>query len=278
MAASRRGVDLTAVGRIFHDTLAAIQNDTPDIVGLKPQAVEWLKAARYKLMRDIESKSVNLNPFGWLSYLRLLFSYYQLEALRDTPLTRPQWMIRNSGQPLLLQTNAIPTLLDPYKPAFCDNLSELLKSSGFQHHTVSNTAYYNTISIAINLPAQAALAAVGREQQAPRTLHVEDEFSRAAKGKGRAEIFAASKLGRLLISGREESAVVVSTARTSRKRGRGVKDEEDAAEEEGAVKEETVGDGGRRLRSVTRASSIATLRSSIESPRRGGRKRVKQEE
>ncbi|KAJ7889791.1 hypothetical protein B0H14DRAFT_2690970 [Mycena olivaceomarginata] len=201
MAASRRGVDLTAVGRIFHDTLAAIQNDTPDIVGLKPQAVEWLKAARYKLMRDIES------------------NYYQLEALRDTPLTRPQWMIRNSGQPLLLQTNAIPTLLDPYKPAFCDNLSELLKSSGFQHHTVSNTAYYNTISIAINLPAQAALGAAGREQQAPRTLHVEDEFSRAAKGKGRAEIFAASKLGRLLISGREESAVVVSTARTSRKRG-----------------------------------------------------------
>ncbi|KAF8202823.1 hypothetical protein K438DRAFT_1965304 [Mycena galopus ATCC 62051] len=261
MAASRRGVDLKAVGKIFHDTLATIQDDTPDIVGLKPQAVEWLTAARYKLMRDIES------------------NYYQLEALRDKPLTRPQWMIRNSGQPLSFQTNAIPTLLDPYKPAFCDNLRELLKSSGFEHHTVSNTAYYyNAISITINFPAQAALVAAAQEQQAPSTLHVEDEFSRAAKGKGRAEIFAASKLGRLLIGARGESAGVVSTARTSRKRGRKVKEEEDAADEEVVVDEETGADGGRKLRSVTRASSTATLRSSIENPRRSGRKRVKQEE
>jgi hypothetical protein len=39
---------------------AAIQNDTPTIGGLKPQAVEWLKAARYKLMHDIEMRYVDV--------------------------------------------------------------------------------------------------------------------------------------------------------------------------------------------------------------------------
>ncbi|KAJ7928652.1 hypothetical protein B0H13DRAFT_2311260 [Mycena leptocephala] len=255
MAVSRRGIDLKAVGKIFHDTMAAIQNDTPTIGGLKPQAVEWLKAARYKLMHNIE------------------MSYYQLEQSRNTPLTRPPWM--SSGQPLYLQTNTIPELLNPYKAAFCANLGELLKASGFEHNTVSDTVYSNAIYIAINFPAQAVAVAARQAQEAPKTLHVEDEFSRAAKGKGRAEIFAQSKLGRLLIDARGESAAAGSAAGTNKKRRRGVKEEE--SDDNADVKAENDGVKGRQLRSVTRASSTVTLRS-VESSRRGGRKRVKQQQ
>jgi hypothetical protein len=49
MAPPGRAFDLKAVEKLFRDTLAAVWDDTPDTEGLKPQAIEWLKAARYKI-------------------------------------------------------------------------------------------------------------------------------------------------------------------------------------------------------------------------------------
>ena len=46
--------DLKQVGKLFNDTIAAIRDDTPDLDALEPQAIEWLKKARYQLMRDVE--------------------------------------------------------------------------------------------------------------------------------------------------------------------------------------------------------------------------------
>jgi hypothetical protein len=48
--------DLKNVAKLFNDTIAAIRDDTPDFKALEPQAIEWLKAARYKLMRDLEQE------------------------------------------------------------------------------------------------------------------------------------------------------------------------------------------------------------------------------
>jgi hypothetical protein len=52
--------DLKNVAKLFNDTIAAIRDDTPDFKALEPQAIEWLKAARYKLMRDLEQECVDL--------------------------------------------------------------------------------------------------------------------------------------------------------------------------------------------------------------------------
>ncbi|KAJ6472921.1 hypothetical protein C8R47DRAFT_1221650 [Mycena vitilis] len=46
--------DLKSVGKVFDDTLAAIEAEIPTNRALKPEAIEWLKAARYKVMRDVE--------------------------------------------------------------------------------------------------------------------------------------------------------------------------------------------------------------------------------
>jgi hypothetical protein len=51
----RNPVDLKQVGKLFEDTLAAIRDDAPDIDTLEQQAIAWLKAARYKIMREIET-------------------------------------------------------------------------------------------------------------------------------------------------------------------------------------------------------------------------------
>ncbi|KAJ6545691.1 hypothetical protein B0H19DRAFT_286783 [Mycena capillaripes] len=256
MAPPRPSFDLKAVGKLFNDTLTAIRDDTPDIEGLKPQAIEWLKAARYKLMSDIES------------------AYYELERSRDTPLSRPQWV--NPTQALHLSTVKVPLILEPYRVAFNNNLCELLRECGFQHLTAGHCVL-GGIFLCIYFPAQvAATAAAAHEQEAPRTLHIEDEFSRAVNGTGRAGTLAATNFGRLLVHARGESTAAESNGGASKKRRRGVKKPESG--EDGFVKEENEDDEGRRLRSATRASSAATLRSIAWSPRRSVRKRVKREE
>ncbi|KAJ7854340.1 hypothetical protein B0H13DRAFT_1903718 [Mycena leptocephala] len=47
-------IDLKQVAKLFNDTLAEVWDNTPDLETLEPQAIEWLKAARHKLMRDLE--------------------------------------------------------------------------------------------------------------------------------------------------------------------------------------------------------------------------------
>jgi hypothetical protein len=132
---------------------------------------------------------------------------------------------------------------------------------------------------------------------------VEDEFSAPARGEGRKRVgagaFAARDFGRLLIDARGGSAGT-NGSNSSKKRGRASRaakeesDEEKRSTEEGdvsdcgvskkrrrasrAMKEENDDDGVRRLRSVTRANSNATLGSNSGGARRSSRKRVKQEE
>jgi hypothetical protein len=54
-------VDLKLVGQVFADILAAVRED--DVADLEPQAIEYLKAARYKIMRQIEAACVYNNLF-----------------------------------------------------------------------------------------------------------------------------------------------------------------------------------------------------------------------
>ncbi|KAJ7602305.1 hypothetical protein DFH06DRAFT_368304 [Mycena polygramma] len=245
----RKAFDLKSVGKLFNDTLAAIRDEVPTTEALKPEAIEWLKSARYKLMRDIES------------------AYYELEASRNTPLKRPTWV--NPQGPLYLSTAHVPTMLEAYRPTFKDNLEKLLRSCGFCPGHLLQMGVGSAICITIYFPAQ--LAAPPRNPgppAAPSQLDIEDEFSNFAKGGQ----FSASKFGQLLVDARGDSVDGGgSTSGASKKRRRSsrtVKDESDADDDT----------EGRRLRSVTRATSAATLRSSSEAPRRSSRKRLKQEE
>jgi hypothetical protein len=95
-------------------------------------------------------------------------------------------------------------VLEPFCAAITENLETLLKDCGFK---VVPCMYGRQISFSIYFPAQ--LAAPPR---APRTLHVEDEFSRSAGGGdgdgsagASAGSFAAGDFARLLIEARNEA-------------------------------------------------------------------------
>ncbi|KAJ6474504.1 hypothetical protein C8R47DRAFT_1294206 [Mycena vitilis] len=247
----RRAFDLKSVGKLFNDTystLAAIRDDVPTTEALKPEAIVWLKAARYKVMRDIES------------------AYYELEASRNAPLRRPAWV--NPQAALFLYTAGVPTMLEAYRPTFKDNLEKLLRSCGFCP-AMGNDGVGSSIYINISFPAQLAVPPRNPGQPtAPPQLDIEDEFSNFAKGGQ----FSASKFGQLLVDARGDGAdgggSTSGATKKRRRSSRTMKDESDADDDT----------EGRILRSVTRATSAATLRSSSDAPRRSGRKRVKQEE
>ncbi|KAJ7613618.1 hypothetical protein DFH06DRAFT_1242434 [Mycena polygramma] len=177
--------DLKQVGRLFDDTISAIREDTPDMATLEPQALEWLKEARYKLMRDIES------------------AFYELQRSRNAPLKQPAWAL-NPSQTLALLTAKLPEVLKPFRGAIGDNLLILLKDCGFHHCT--NSLYAGPeFFLQIRFPAQVASA--GAKNGPSRKLYVEDEFSqRREEGRDNAPgPFSASEFGRLLTDARGES-------------------------------------------------------------------------
>ncbi|KAJ7141648.1 hypothetical protein C8R46DRAFT_1233775 [Mycena filopes] len=104
--------DLQQVGKLFKDTIAILRDDTLDV---EPQAIAWLKAARYKLMRDLEKE------------------YYALERSRTLPLLRPDWALDPSKR-LVLITHDFPAVLAPYSPAIEGNLLALLDASDCGRH------------------------------------------------------------------------------------------------------------------------------------------------
>ncbi|KAJ7929714.1 hypothetical protein B0H13DRAFT_1963705 [Mycena leptocephala] len=252
--------DLKNVAKLFNDTIAAIRDDTPDFKALEPQAIEWLKAARYKLMRDLEQE------------------YYKLERARDTPMSQPAWAL-DPAQAIFLQPVPLPTVLNAYRPAIRENLLTLLKDCGFNHCS-SPALDPSWMFFQIHFPAQVAAAPPPPQQPPP--LYVKDEFSRLAKGgavKSRPGVggFSGSNFARLLTDARGENGNGAgdspddddTAAGPSKKRRRASR----------IVKEESDDEARPRLRSVTRASSAATLRESNSvNTRRSGRKRVKREE
>ncbi|KAJ7913149.1 hypothetical protein B0H13DRAFT_2326545 [Mycena leptocephala] len=147
--------DLKNVAKLFNDTIAAIRDDTPDFKALEPQAIEWLKAARYKLMRDLEQE------------------YYKLDRARDTPMSQPAWAL-DPAKAIHLQPAPLPTVLQAYRPVIRDNILTLLKDCGFTHCS-SPALDPGWMFFQIRFPAQVAAAP-------PPPLYVKDEFSRLAKG------------------------------------------------------------------------------------------------
>ncbi|KAJ7673868.1 hypothetical protein DFH06DRAFT_1318984 [Mycena polygramma] len=256
----RKIFDLKSVGKLFDDTLAAIEAEIPTNRALKPEAIEWLKAARYKLMRDVEQ------------------AYYQLEASRNT-LSRPVWANRQA--PLYLCTSMVPTLLEAYRPAFGDNLRQLLQSCGFPIPGPGLGVAGGAIIFAITFAAELTAPPQNRgaEDAPPAQLHIDDEFSKLAEGGKCVSAFAARNFGQLLVDARrDDPGVGGSTSGTKKKRRRPSRTPKDESDPEPTGKEEVDDDERRRLRSVTRATSAATLRSSSDAPRRSSRKKVKQEE
>ncbi|KAJ7252134.1 hypothetical protein B0H12DRAFT_1234010 [Mycena haematopus] len=230
------GIDLKQVGKLFTDIVVTIRDDTPDLDALQPLALGWLKAARYRLMRDVEQE------------------YYELERTRNTPLSQPSWAV-DPAKPLAFYTNKVPTVLEPYRSAMSDNLNSLLKDCGFLSRLAPCG---DRICLRVNFPAQVAAA-----PQVPRTLHVEDEFSRPRDVRERIDTgtFGAGNFARLLADARNEGAAGDSSGsgsdssadKKSRRASLSVKEEE--GDDDGDD------DDKPRPRSVTHASSAVTLRS-----------------
>ncbi|KAJ7252128.1 hypothetical protein B0H12DRAFT_626044 [Mycena haematopus] len=148
--------DLNQVGKLFDDAIAAIRDGAPARNAMEPQALRWLKAARHKLMRELQQ------------------IYYQLEGTHMNTGSHPSWAV-DPAQPLSLFIG-VPAVLEPYRSVMGDNLNSLLKDCGFQSRLSCSTA--GKIWFYINFPTQVATAPA---PQVPGTLHVEDEFSTQTK-------------------------------------------------------------------------------------------------
>ncbi|KAJ7754315.1 hypothetical protein DFH07DRAFT_501499 [Mycena maculata] len=149
--ATENPAELKQVGRLFDGIVATIREDLDKVDSLEPLAIVWLKEARYQFMRTIEA------------------SYYELAHTRGKPLLLPRWI--NPAHQLLITTNEIPTVLWSYKEQFLDNLLSLAKDCGFT--CTGFITISNTIMISISFPVTERVAG-----NTPRTLRVEDEFSR----------------------------------------------------------------------------------------------------
>ncbi|KAJ7099748.1 hypothetical protein C8R44DRAFT_988592 [Mycena epipterygia] len=179
-------VDLKQVGQLFNVAIASIRDDTPTLEALEPQAIAWLKEARYKLMCKIEQ------------------SYYQLERSRNSVALRPSWV--DPSRSLIISTANIPTVLLPFTTIFCGNLSNLMKDCGFNCDAFGSSS---DILVAIQFPTPQRVAADSRPI-VPQTLLVEDQFSRIPAGAEeggtrRIGAFFAADFGRLLVDARGET-------------------------------------------------------------------------
>ncbi|KAJ7101499.1 hypothetical protein B0H15DRAFT_413159 [Mycena belliarum] len=97
-----RAFDLTQVGKLFDEALASIRDNPLDNETLEPDALAWLKTARYTMMRAIEK------------------SYHDLARSVDDPAFRPSWV--DPAVPLFISVAAVPTMLKPYERLLTDNL------------------------------------------------------------------------------------------------------------------------------------------------------------
>ncbi|KAJ7799154.1 hypothetical protein B0H13DRAFT_2166787 [Mycena leptocephala] len=147
-------------------------------------------------------------------------------------------------EPQTIYPTLLPTVLQAYRPAIRENLLTLLKDCGFNHCS-SPALDPSRMFFEIRFPAQVAAAPLPPQHPPLCTGAV----------KPRLGGFSASNLACLLTDARAAARIPDC--------------EEESDDEEARP----------RLRSVTRASSAATLReSSSVNTRRSGRKRVKREE
>ncbi|KAJ7289214.1 hypothetical protein C8J57DRAFT_1277036 [Mycena rebaudengoi] len=168
--------DLKQVGALFSHCISVIRDENKS-VNLEPLAIEWLRNARHDVMRQIEKQ------------------YYALANSRGKPLLQQPWAV-DPSTPLVMLTPVAPHVLQPYFPAFRDNLFQLLKDCGFHSEVTATTS---TFLIYIRFPRQ-----LGNDDSSeiPHTLHIDDEFSRTAGGDAGSAIepslFMGSAFGRLL--------------------------------------------------------------------------------
>ncbi|KAJ7192791.1 hypothetical protein GGX14DRAFT_577788 [Mycena pura] len=233
------------VGQQFNDTLATIRDEAHRT--LRAQAIDWLKAARYKLMRQLEARYVNPVPLSVSVPNVLARSFRQLEQSRDTPASQPAYV--DPAKSLQLSTDPLPPPLFPYSSAFQNNLRDLLRDCGFHYYNVvMPAAQPDRIFIIIGFPAQLP--------PLPQTLHVEDEISRATAQEGCkpvADAFSATTVGRIVDVRSESSSAPRGNPSGSRKRPRVASP---------AVEEGSDAGGSRRL-STTGASSCLKTPAAI---------------
>ncbi|KAJ7252129.1 hypothetical protein B0H12DRAFT_1234006 [Mycena haematopus] len=159
--------DLTQVGKLFDDAVAAIRDGTPDMDALEPQALEWLKGARRKLMRELEE------------------TYYDLERTRNTPLAQPSWAI-DPARKLSLSVGGVPAVLEPYRRAMGDNLHIATAAAPQVHRTLHVADEFSTQTNAFAVNPFARLIVKARASASDVTDSGGNiRHRRASKNKGR---------------------------------------------------------------------------------------------
>ncbi|KIM74423.1 hypothetical protein PILCRDRAFT_828272, partial [Piloderma croceum F 1598] len=146
--------DMKQIAGLFNDVdcIETIRNEKHD--NLEQMAIDWLRDARYQLMRSIEVE------------------YYKLAASIDNPTRQRSWALYPRDR-LSISTNRHPPILRPYSTAIRNNIQELMDACGFNSTVtaiqVSETGGF--YSVDIKFPARLT---DGRNGHIPRTLHVKD--------------------------------------------------------------------------------------------------------
>ncbi|KAJ7613647.1 hypothetical protein DFH06DRAFT_1344595 [Mycena polygramma] len=164
-------------GRLFNNSVSAIRTDSGDVGRYEAEAIEWLKAARYKLMRD------------------LAIAYDTLRKSLDAPMLQPAWAV-DPAHELALMTDQLPAALALYHVAIGANLLMLLKASGFEAIEGPRYSTNGYFHFYLTFPAP------NMRPQEPRSIHVEDKFSQVERGTSNGAI-TASDFHRLIDARRE---------------------------------------------------------------------------
>ncbi|KIM89329.1 hypothetical protein PILCRDRAFT_813260 [Piloderma croceum F 1598] len=159
-------LDMKQIAGLFNDCIETIRNEKHN--NLEQMAIDWLRDARYKLMRDIETE------------------YYKLAASIANPTQQQGWALYPHDK-LTIHTIRYASILRLYATAITNNIQELMDTCGFNSTvTAINASEYGFCSVDIKFPARL------RNEDIPRTLRVKDSIDTAV----------ASSFARLIIDGK----------------------------------------------------------------------------
>ena len=161
------------IAGLFNDCIETIRNENYD--NLEQMAIDWLKDARYQLMRKIEAEYETLilsTPNCGAHSFLFIGRYYKLAASRKNPTQQRSWAL-NSHEHLSVLTISHPPILRPYATAIRNNIKALMDGCGF-HSTVSTLGFSDhgdSYAVHIHFPDRLTDA---RNKRIPRTLLVKD--------------------------------------------------------------------------------------------------------
>ncbi|GLB40754.1 hypothetical protein LshimejAT787_0806250 [Lyophyllum shimeji] len=149
--------DLKAVSALFNDCIAMVRSRPAE--NLDSAAEEWLKDARYQIMKEIER------------------SYRELANNTNDPLNVPHWAI-DPSEPLIIFSKEHSRVLDGYRTTFKEEFAKLMTECGFTAEVKSFHHRQGTMySIRIRFPAATATHEPESESQSLKPFEALPKFA-----------------------------------------------------------------------------------------------------